>query len=154
MWKYLKECKISSKHVLFLPCKNCRQLNLLVISPRKDSFPLQTLALPVLFSFIECLIKKRKNVDIFHQIDKKGICQGFFLNPWLFFCLEAYLYFVMICSMDISNVIYLFFKFIDTIVFYSTKKSNFVGFHQSQLQAILPKKGRYSKIFIYHIILR
>jgi hypothetical protein len=43
--------------------------------------------------------------------------------------------------MDISNVIYLFFfKFIDTIFFYSTLKSNFVGFHQSQLQAILPKK--------------
>ena len=44
--------------------------------------------------------------------------------------------------MDISNVIYLlFFKFIDTILFYSTLKSNFIGFHQSQLQAILPKKG-------------
>ena len=73
--------------------------------------------------------------------------------------------------MDISNVIYLlfFFKLIDTILFYSTLKSNFIGFHQSQLQAILPKKGshfekknekiikiclRYSKIFIYHIILR
>ena len=48
----------------------------------------------------------------------------------------------MICSMDISNVIYLFFfKFIDTIFFYSTLKSIFWGFHQSQLQAILPKKG-------------
>ena len=48
----------------------------------------------------------------------------------------------MICSMDISNVIYLLFlKFIDTILFYSTLKSNFIGFHQSQLQAILPKKG-------------
>jgi hypothetical protein len=44
--------------------------------------------------------------------------------------------------MDISNCdIALFFKFIDTIFFYSTLKSNFVGFHQSQLQAILPKKG-------------
>ena len=44
--------------------------------------------------------------------------------------------------MDISNVIYLlFFKFIDTILFYSTLESNFIGFHQSQLQAILPKKG-------------
>jgi hypothetical protein len=44
--------------------------------------------------------------------------------------------------MDISNVIYLFKKkFIDTIFFYSTLKSNFVGFHQIQLQAILPKKG-------------
>jgi hypothetical protein len=31
--------------------------------------------------------------------------------------------------------------FIDTIFFYSTLKSNFVGFHQCQLQAILPKKG-------------
>jgi hypothetical protein len=48
--------------------------------------------------------------------------------------------FCLICSMDISNVIYLlFFKFIDTILFYSTLKSNFIGFHQSQLQAILPK---------------
>ena len=48
----------------------------------------------------------------------------------------------MICSMDISNVIYLFKKkFIDTIFFYSTLKSNCFGFHQSQLQAILPKKG-------------
>jgi hypothetical protein len=58
-------------------------------------------------------------------------------------------------------------KLIDTIFFYSTLKSNFVRFHQSQLQAIVPKKGshferkyyknlclRYSKIFIYHIILR
>ena len=44
--------------------------------------------------------------------------------------------------MDTSNVIYLFKKkFIDTIFFYSTLKSNFVGFHQSQLQAILLKKG-------------
>jgi hypothetical protein len=43
--------------------------------------------------------------------------------------------------MDTSNVIYLFKKkFIDTIFFYSTLKSNFVGFHQCQLQAILPKK--------------
>ena len=31
--------------------------------------------------------------------------------------------------------------FIDTIFFYSTLKSFFFGFHQSQLQAILPKKG-------------
>ena len=36
---YLKECKISSKNVLFLPWKNCRQLNLLTISPRKKVFP-------------------------------------------------------------------------------------------------------------------
>ena len=43
--------------------------------------------------------------------------------------------------MDTSNVIYLFKKkFIDTILFYSTLKSNFVGCHQCQLQAILPKK--------------
>ena len=48
----------------------------------------------------------------------------------------------MICSMDISNVIYLFKKkFINTIFFYSTLKSIFWGFHQSQLQAILRKKG-------------
>ena len=72
--------------------------------------------------------------------------------------------------MDMSNVTYLFKKkFIDTIFFYSTLKSNFVGFHQIQLQAILPKRVailkkkmknyknlclRYSKLFIYHIILR
>jgi hypothetical protein len=48
----------------------------------------------------------------------------------------------MICSMDISNVIYLFKKkFHDTIFFYSTLKSNCVGFHQSQLQVILSKNG-------------
>jgi hypothetical protein len=62
---YLKECKISSKNVLFLPWKNCRQLNLLTISPRKESFPLQTLSLPVLFSFIQCLIKKREKMWTF-----------------------------------------------------------------------------------------
>jgi hypothetical protein len=62
------------------------------------------------------------------------------------FCLETYLYFLMIYSMDISNVIYLFKKkFIDTIFFHSTLKSNFVGFHQSQLQAMLPKKGSHLK---------
>ena len=51
----------------------------------------------------------------------------------------------MICSMDISNVIYLFKKkFIDTNFFYSTLKSFFWGgFHQSQLQTMLPKKGSY-----------
>jgi hypothetical protein len=44
--------------------------------------------------------------------------------------------------MDISNVIYLFKKkFIDTIFFNSTLKSIVFGFHQSQLQAILSKKG-------------
>ena len=35
-----------------------------------------------------------------------------------------------------------FFKFVDTIFFYSTLKSNFVGFHQSQSQAILLKKKK------------
>ena len=46
----------------------------------------------------------------------------------------------MICSMDISNVIYLFKKkFIDTIFFYSTLKSIF--FWISPKPAILPKKG-------------
>ena len=50
----------------------------------------------------------------------------------------------MICSMDISNVIYLFF-FNSLTQFFSIPllKSNFVGFHQSQLHAILPKKGRH-----------
>jgi hypothetical protein len=42
--------------------------------------------------------------------------------------------------------------------FYSTLKSNFVGFHQSQLQAMLPKKGSHFekkikiiKIYIFDI---
>jgi hypothetical protein len=35
---YLKECKISSKNVLFLAWKNCRHFNLLTISPRKENF--------------------------------------------------------------------------------------------------------------------
>ena len=42
--------------------------------------------------------------------------------------------------MDKSNVIYLFFLNSLIIFFYSTLKSNVVGFHQSQLQAILPKR--------------
>ena len=60
-----KECKISSKNLLFLPWKNCRQLNLLTISPRKESFSLQTLSLPVLFSFMQCLIKKSEKCGHF-----------------------------------------------------------------------------------------
>jgi hypothetical protein len=83
-------------------------------------------------------------MHIFHEIDKKGYMLGCLSKPLHFiFGLETYFYFLMICSMYISNVIlYLFFfKFIDTIFFYSTLKSNFVGFHQSQLQAISPKKG-------------
>jgi hypothetical protein len=106
---YLKECKISSKNVLFLPWKNCRQLNLLTISPRKESFPLQTLSLPFYFHLFNVLLKKVKNVDIFHEIDKKGYMSGCLSKPLTFFCLETYLCFLMICSMDISNVIYLFF---------------------------------------------
>ena len=82
---YLKECKISSKNVLFLPLKNCRQLNFLTISPRKESFPLQTLSLPVLFSFIQWLIKKVKHVDIFHEIDKKGYMPRCLSKPLTFF---------------------------------------------------------------------
>jgi hypothetical protein len=57
--------------------------------------------------------------------------------------------------MDISNVIYLlFFIFIDTIFFYSTLKSNFVGIHQSQLQAILAKKGSHfeEKIIKFYVL--
>ena len=62
------------------------------------------------FHLFNVLLKKGKNVDIFHEIDKKGYMSNFF------FCLETYLYFLMICSMDISNVIYLFKKkFIDLI---------------------------------------
>ena len=98
MWVYLNECNISSKNVLFLPWKNCRQLNLLAISPRKENLPLQTLYLPVLFSFIQCLIKKSEN--IFQEIDKKGYMSGCLSKPLTsFFCLETYLYF-LICSMD------------------------------------------------------
>ena len=33
------------------------------------------------FHLFNVLLKKVKNVDIFHEIDKKGICQGVFLNP-------------------------------------------------------------------------
>ena len=82
-------------------------------------------------------------MHIFQEIDKKGYMSGCLSKPLtFFFCLETYLYFLMICSMNTSNVIYLFKKkFIDTIFFYSTLKSNFVEFHQCQLQAILPKKG-------------
>ena len=66
---------------------------------------------------------------------------GFLSKPLILFCLETYLYCLMICSMDTSNVIYLFKnKFIETILFYSILKSNFVGFRQCQLQAILPKR--------------
>ena len=74
----------------------------------------------------------------FHEIDKKGYMSGCLSKPLTFFLPGN----IMICSMDISNVIFLFKKiFIDTIFFYSTLKSNFVGFHQYQLHAILPKKG-------------
>ena len=76
------------------------------------------------------------------KLTKKGICQGCLSKPLTFFLPGNISLFLMICSMDISNVIYLFRKkFIDTILFYSTLKSIFWGFHQSQLQAILPKKG-------------
>ena len=54
-----------------------------------------------------------------------------------------------------SNVICLFKKkFIDTIFFYSTLKSNFVGIHQSQLQAILAKKGSHfeEKIIKFYVL--
>ena len=78
---YLKECKISSKNVLFLPCKNCRQLNLLTISPTKESFPLQTLCLPVLISFIQCLIKKIEKCGHFSWNWQKRIYVRVFLNP-------------------------------------------------------------------------
>ena len=33
------------------------------------------------FHLFNVLLKKVKNVDIFHEIDKKGICQGVFLYP-------------------------------------------------------------------------
>jgi hypothetical protein len=82
---YLKECKISSKNVLFLPWKNCRQFNLLTMSPRKESFPLHTLSLPVVFSFIQCLIKKSEKCGHFHEIDKKGYMSGCLFKPLTFF---------------------------------------------------------------------
>ena len=80
------------------------------------------------FHLFNVLLKKVKNVDIFHEIDKKkGYMSGCLSKPLtFFFSLETYLYFLMICSMDISNVIYLFLnKFIDTMFFYSTLKSIF-----------------------------
>ena len=33
------------------------------------------------FHLFNVLLKKVKNVDIFHEIDKKDICQGVLLNP-------------------------------------------------------------------------
>ena len=61
------------------------------------------------FHLFNVLLKKVKNVEI----DKKGYMSGCLSKPLtLFFCLETYLYFLMICSMDISNVIYLFTDFI------------------------------------------
>ena len=95
------------------------------------------------FHLFNVLLKKVKNVDIFHEIDKKGYMSGCLSKPLTFFFAWKHIFiFLMICSMDISNVIYLLKKkFIDTIFFYSTLRSIFFGFHQSQLQAILPKKG-------------
>ena len=62
MWvSTLKSAKLALKMYL----KNYRQLNLLTISPRKESFHLQTLSLPVLFSFIQCLIKKSEKCGHF-----------------------------------------------------------------------------------------
>ena len=107
-----------------------------------------------------------KNVDIFHEIDKKGYMSGCLSKPLTFFFAWKHIFiFLMICSMDISNVIYLFFfKFIDTIFFYSTLKSNYsYRLYCPKRVAILKKKNekiyknlclRYSKIFIYHIILK
>ena len=83
MWvSTLKSAKLALKNVLFLPWKKCRQLNLLTMSPRKESFPLQTLVLPVLFSFIQCLIKKVKH---FHEINKQGYMSGCLSKPLTFF---------------------------------------------------------------------
>ena len=83
------------------------------------------------FHLFNVLLKKGENVDIFHEIDKKGYMSRCLSKPLtFFFCLETYLHLFMICSMDTSNVIYLFFfKFIDTIFFYSTLKSIFFLFH-------------------------
>jgi hypothetical protein len=78
------------------------------------------------FHLFNVLLKKWKNVDIFHEIDQKGYMSGYLSKPLTFFGMETYLYLLMICSMDISNVIYLFKKkIIDTIFFYSTLKSFF-----------------------------
>jgi hypothetical protein len=41
--------------------------------------------LHVLFSFIQCLIKKSENVDIFHEIDQKGYMSGCLSKPLTFF---------------------------------------------------------------------
>jgi hypothetical protein len=81
---YLKECKISSKNVLFLPWKNCRQFNLLTMSHRKESFPLHTLSLPVLFSFIQCLIKKSEKCGHFSWNGQKRYMWGCLSKPLTF----------------------------------------------------------------------
>jgi hypothetical protein len=57
------------------------------------------------FHLFNVLLKKVKNVDIFHEIDKKRYMSGCLSKHLTFFCLETYLYFLMICSMEISNVI-------------------------------------------------
>ena len=97
----------------------------------------------------------------------KRVMSGCLSKPLTFFCMENISLFVN----DISNVIYLFRKkIIDTIIFYSTLKSisfwispkTVTGYIAKKRVAILKKKGknnkylclRYSKIFIYHIILR
>jgi hypothetical protein len=106
--------------------------------PERKAFSYKHYLCLFYFHLFNVLLKKVKNVDIFHEIDKKGYISGCLSKPQLFSCLETYLYFLMICSMDIGNVINPFKKkFIDTIFFYSTLKSNFVGLHQIQLQAIL-----------------
>ena len=55
--------------------------------------------------------KKVKTVDIFHDIDKKGYMSGCLSKPLKLFVLPGNIsLFLMICSMDISNVIYVFKK--------------------------------------------
>ena len=93
------------------------------------------------FHLFNVLLKKVKNVDIFHEIDKKGYMSVSFQTPNFFFCLETYLYFLMICSMDISNVIYLFKKkFTDIIFFYSTLKSIFFFISPKPVTGYIAKK--------------
>ena len=73
----------------------------------RKAFPYKHYLCLFYFHLFNVLLEKVKNVDIFHEIDKKGYMSGCLSKPLTFFFMETYLYFLMICSMDISNVIYI-----------------------------------------------
>ena len=82
-----------------------------------------------------------KNVDIFHEIDKKGYMSGCLSKPLTFFFLGTYLYFLMICSMDISNVKFLFFL-ISLTQYFSIPHWNqiLLNFTKASYRLYCPKK--------------